>query len=429
MSSLLIRDVRIFTGDKIIPNGSVLVSDGKIHQLSESQLNPLDDSTQVFSKPGHTLIPGLVDAHIHADKGNPLALTQALRFGVTTVCDMHNESGNVIKLRRQASQDTDSADFKSCSYSATIDKGWPEAVITAHDKSEETAAEISTWPKLTSDEDVKKYMQERIKEKVDYIKLMHESGTAMGLQLPRPPIELQKIVIDAAHANGLVAVAHATCLKDTIEILGAGIDGLTHTFCDQPPNEEVIDAYRKNNAYCNPTLVAIGSLTTEGQEHQERFAHDPRVESLIGKAQIDNMCRCMGMAKDKGQLENAYESVRQLKAAGIDIVCGSDAAGPALGTAWGLTVHHELSLFVKECGFTPKEALRAATVLPAERLKLKDRGRIAPGLNADLVLIEGDPTKEINHTLDLRGVWRNGVLCSAYTGKIFAKCIIKVVAH
>lgn len=143
MSSILIRDVRIFTGDKEIPSGSVLITDEKIQKVSESKLEAPDDSTQIISKPGYTLLPGFIDCHIHANNGNILALPQSLRFGVTTVCDMHNEIPNVTKLRKQA-KDKDTADFKTCGMAATIKGGWPEAVVTAHDKSEEVACSIMT---------------------------------------------------------------------------------------------------------------------------------------------------------------------------------------------------------------------------------------------------------------------------------------------
>lgn len=77
-------------------------------------------------------------------------------------------------------------------------------------------------------------------------------------------------------------------------------------------------------------------------------------------------------------------------------------------------MHHELYLFVKKCGFTPAEALRAATYLNAKRFKFTDRGQIKEGLKADLVLVEGNPVEDINDTLNLRAVWKAGVLCKAY---------------
>ena len=93
---------------------------------------------------------------------------------------------------------------------------------------------------------------------------------------------------------------------------------------------------------------------------------------------------------------------------------GSDAAGPALGTAYGLSVHHELYLFVHKVGMTPKEALRSATSLPAKRFQFADRGKLAEGLRGDLLLVEGNPLEDIDATLNIRGVWREGVLCTTY---------------
>ena len=170
-------------------------------------------------------------------------------------------------------------------------------------------------------EDGKKYVQDRLKENVDYIKLMHESGKVMGAEFNKPSLELQKAIIDEAHKAGLKVVAHSTCLEDTLEILEAGVDGMAHTFLDQPPNEELIAAYKKNNAHCNPTLAAMGSGTTEGQKTQEKFAHDPRVQHLIGDVERQRLCMCMAFANHGGATsENAFETVRQLKRAGIDIV-------------------------------------------------------------------------------------------------------------
>lgn len=87
---------------------------------------------------------------------------------------------------------------------------------------------------------------------------------------------------------------------------------------------------------------------------------------------------------------------------------GTDAAGPALGTAWGLSMHQELYLYVHEAGFTPQEALRAATSLNAKRFGFKDRGLIEEGRKADLLLIEGNPLENIRDTLNLKSIWRDG---------------------
>jgi imidazolonepropionase-like amidohydrolase len=77
-----------------------------------------------------------------------------------------------------------------------------------------------------------------------------------------------------------------------------------------------------------------------------------------------------------------------------------------------------MALLVNECGFTPEEVLRSATSLTAQRFNFSDRGQIKEGLLADLVLVEGNILEDIDHSLDLRAVWRAGVLCSAYEGKV-----------
>lgn len=80
------------------------------------------------------------------------------------------------------------------------------------------------------------------------------------------------------------------------------------------------------------------------------------------------------------------------------------------GVKFGISIHHELSLYVYRCGFTPIEALRSATSVSARRFGLADRGKIVPGLKADLLLVKGDPTTNIVCTIDIVNVWRNGIL-------------------
>ncbi|KAI0179668.1 hypothetical protein GGR52DRAFT_208665 [Hypoxylon sp. FL1284] len=414
-ASLLITDVHIFDGENEISRGSVLVEDGVIKQVVKGELAAPSSSTVVVSKPGHTLIPGIIDGHIHAEANEDYtALTQSLKFGITTVCDMHQEVEDIDKLRARATQDPDAADFKTSSQAATVTGGWPMAVITAFDKSEEMRARIATWPDLKTRADVETYIQDRVNDKADYVKLMHEDGSSLSMKPAMPSLEIQKDLVQLAHQNGFVVVAHATSVQSTIDMLNLGVDGTTHTVCDRPPTKELVDAYLANNAHCNPTLATIGSLTKEGLKDQEVYAHDPRVQKLVSVENRQRLCACMGLANDTAKVEYAYQSVRDLKAAGVDVILGSDTAGPAVGSSFGVTAHQELGLLVNRCGFTPKEALVAGTSLVAKRLRLHDRGRIAEGLRADLVLIEGNPLENIDSTLDIRGVWKQGTLCSTY---------------
>jgi imidazolonepropionase-like amidohydrolase len=108
--------------------------------------------------------------------------------------------------------------------------------------------------------------------------------------------------------------------------------------------------------------------------------------------------------------EPARASVAALHAAGMPILAGTDAnAVPASPSSppFGASLHHELELLV-EAGLSAAEALDAATSLPADHFDLADRGRIQPGLRADLVLLENDPLADISATRSIRAVWVAG---------------------
>ena len=124
----------------------------------------------------------------------------------------------------------------------------------------------------------------------------------------------------AARKRGLIVVAHAFSREDTLAVLKAGVHGLAHTFYDKPMTPEIIAAYKENNAWCNPTLAGIGSLTGEGKDVQALFANDERVKDIMDQPKKSLLCACMHMKSPDAQWEYAFDGIRQLKAAGVDII-------------------------------------------------------------------------------------------------------------
>lgn len=149
---------------------------------------------------------------------------------------------------------------------------------------------------------------------------VHESGKGIGHEAIHPSASLQASVVEAAHKHNLLTVAHATSLQDTITVLEAGVDGLAHTFFDEPITAQVIEKYRTNKAFCIPTLTIIGSLTGEGQQLAIDLANDKRASDLLGEQEKQELRDCLNLAAPTSKVAYAYDSVRQLKAAGIDIL-------------------------------------------------------------------------------------------------------------
>lgn len=95
---------------------------------------------------------------------------------------------------------------------------------------------------------------------------------------------------------------------------------------------------------------------------------------------------------------------------------GSDAAAGAPGLCFGAWPHVELYLLVNKAGLSPVDALRATTSTTSDLFGWNDRGRIANGLKADLLLVEGDPLTEITDLLNIRAIWRDGVQFKGHEG-------------
>jgi imidazolonepropionase-like amidohydrolase len=250
----------------------------------------------------------------------------------------------------------------------------------------------------------------------DYIKFMIDDGSVEGH--PGLPM-LDQATVDAgvaeARRHGVLTLAHALTVDATRIAVDAGIHGLAHLFMDQPHTDDIIERIVAADVFVVPCLVLNASMMgITGSA----LADDPRVNARLDEAWTD-LLRGSYDRYPLGNLQNVLNSVKALHDAGVDLLVGTDAAPFPLpfmgGVVHGASVHHELQYLV-HAGLTPIEALRAATSTPARRFRLDDRGRIAAGLRADLLLVDGDPTTRIGDTLNLRTVWRRGTPTQLTTG-------------
>ncbi|MEU7002587.1 amidohydrolase family protein [Nonomuraea sp. NPDC046570] len=242
---------------------------------------------------------------------------------------------------------------------------------------------VGPFDPISRADQAKAFVEARVAEGADYLKIVIDDGSTAGMRLPVIGPDVVAALVEAAHAAGLRAIAHVIGAKDAAIALDAGIDGLAHLYTDAGPDdslaEDLAAKVAAHGAYVVSTLAYIEVISQE-----ERGAIPVHPQGVI----------------------NALHAARTLHQAGVPLLAGTDAT--PFAPAHGESLHRELRLLT-EAGLSAEEALAAATSLPARHFGLADRGRIAPGLRADLLLVDGDPTTDITATSAIAGIWRRGV--------------------
>jgi imidazolonepropionase-like amidohydrolase len=386
---LLIRGARVFDGEQVIPSADVLVRGGRIRSIQRSIQNA--EGVAIVDGSGKTLLPGFIDAHTHA-YGD--ALSEAIVFGVTTELDMFTDPHFAAAMRKEQSEGggLGRADLYSAGILVTAPKG----------HGTEYGMDI---PTIQAPSEAQAFVDARIAEGSDWIKIVYDDGRAYGVSIPTIDIPTMKAVIDAAHARKKLAVVHIGDLQGARAAIEAGADGLVHLFVDHAPDDGFVPLVKKKKAFIIPTLTVLDSVA--GAPSGAGLVDDARLAPYLLPQTVGNLRTAFPKSdKSASSLDFALETVRRLRAAGVPILAGTDAPNP--GTAHGPSIHREMELLVR-AGLTPLEALRSATSVSARAFGLSDRGRIASGLRADLVLVNGDPTVDITKTRDIVGIWKRGV--------------------
>lgn len=392
----LFRNVRIFDGEKLLTPRDVLVQNGKIAGIGKLSVT----GGTVVDGAGKTLLPGLIDSHTHS-WGD--ALRTALAFGVTTELDMFTtaEFLKAMKAEQAAGKATGRADIVSAGILVTSPGG----------HGTEYGMKI---PTITGPGEAQAFVDARIAEGSDFIKIVLDDGSAYGTSFATITKETLKAVIDAAHARKKLAVVHPGTLAGARAAMEAGADALVHLTVDAEADAAFGFDAKKRGIFVVPTLTVLKSMGGSGGA--ATLVEDKRIAPYLTKPEIEQLKQGFRMRKPP-KYAIAERAVKQLRAAKVPILAGTDAGNP--GTSHGSALHRELELLVA-AGLTPTEALIAATSAPARAFNLDDRGRIAVGRRADLLLVNGDPTKDITATRDIAGIWKAGV---AFDRAAFAKTI------
>lgn len=387
--SFAVTHVRVFDGERTLPGQTVLVRDGRIVSVGKNAAVP--EGIPKVDGAGRTLLPGLIDAHVHAFPTN--ALREAEALGVTTVLDMFNRPDLVKqdKAAEASGNGLNGADIYSSGILATAPGG----------HGTEYGWKI---PTLTNAAQAQAFVDDRIAEGSDYIKIILEDGSTYGMKTPTLDRSTAAALVAAAHKRHKLAVFHIGSYADAREVAEIGGDGLMHLFVDRMPGPDFGQFIAARHVFVVPTLSVLISVAGPNEEG-ESLAQDPRMADYLPPEDLKNLRESFPHNGHPMHYEATTESIRQLKAAGASILAGTDAPNP--GTMFGASLHGELELLVR-AGLTPAEALSSATAKPADCFSLTDRGRIAPGKRADLLLVQGDPTVNITDTRNIVAVWKSG---------------------
>jgi imidazolonepropionase-like amidohydrolase len=299
---------------------------------------------------------------------------------VTTELDMFGDPTVLAEARRdrRSTRKLERADLWSAGNGVTVPGGHPRG---------------QDVPRLRPGDDPYEFVAARVREGSDYVKLVVESRADFETVTP----EQAKAVVTAAHRHERMAVAHAEWTGDASRALDAGVDGLVHAISDQEIDAAFVRRFR--GRFMVPTL----SVYDCGAGADSLMADD-RIAPYLSEIQyytlLNRNPRCNG-----GWIVAAQANVLKLHRAGVPIAAGTDALMPA--TASGASMLAELALLV-DAGLTPVEALAAGTSTPARLFSLGDRGRLTPGRKADLLMVDGDPTRDIDDLRNLATIWKNG---------------------
>jgi len=384
--ALAFHDVDVFDGSRMLRRVNVVVLDGMIRAVAPEA--PIPRGAQVIEGHGKTLIPGLFDSHTHlGERDMKQYLQEALSFGVTTELEMFGTKAS-LALRRELehTDDPDLADFRTAGIGVTAPGGHP------------TQMGGTPFPTLSPNDDAQAFVDARNAQGSDYIKIIDEH-----LLPTLSSAQIAEIVV-AAHRRNKLVLAHINSQAEANEAILAGVDGLAHAFADVPPAAGFALSVAQHHAFVIPTLTVFESVTAgPGDLWWQREPGLPERLNVQMKGSLSIRFPTAFAAHYK--LENAERVVFELNRAGVPILAGTDA--PAPGMAHGVSLHRELELLVAS-GLTPLQALSDATFVPARTFGLHDRGRVAVGLRADLVLVDGDPSEHIEAMRNIAGVWKLG---------------------
>jgi imidazolonepropionase-like amidohydrolase/ABC-type multidrug transport system permease subunit len=430
--TVLIRGARIFVGDgRVIESGAVLIKNGKIEQVYEGEApDPKQLRAEAVEAAGKTVLPGLIDVHVHLSspggftqsaeayvnsKTMPRALAAYLYSGITAVKSVGDPLDDILTTRRLVnSGERLGAQLFAVGPMFTAPGGHGTEYLRYIPESYRKAAEGQIVRTPGTAEEARAQVDALKKIGVDGIKAILEAGQS-GFVFQRMDVAIFRAVAAEARAQGLPIVVHTGDSRDIADALGAGVNGIEHGSSRDEIPLALFEQMKTGGVTYDPTLSAWEGFTDVANGSIEPLER-PLVLQVAPPGLIESSKKFLqspsGLAvrdsirKYGADLEIAKRNLVTAWRAGVTLVTGSDAGNPLV--LHGPTIEREVELWV-EAGLPPEVALQAATYNSARLLGAADRiGLIQPGRDATLLLVDGNPIKDIKQIESVQAVFLMG---------------------
>jgi len=366
---------RVIVGDgKVIDSASVVVTGDRITQVGPASSITAPASATRVSLAGKTMMPAIVDAHVHTSTTAPELendLRQRARFGVGAALSMGLDGTEAPFAQRARTTPGLARLFLA-------GRG-----ITAPEKGR---TDVPYW--ITTPEEGRKAVQENAAKKVDIIKIWVDDRDGTFPKLTPP---LYTAVIDEAHRNTLRVSAHIFSLEDAKGLLKAGVDSFAHGIRDRDMDDEAAALLK-----ARPNFVLIPNMPDRGVVQDYSW--------LKGRIEDAALQKIQAGATDRPQVAATWaiqgRNLKRMSEAGVKIAVGTDG-----NTPWA--PHVEMADMVA-AGMTPSQVITAATRNGAEFLRIANTGTIANGMIADLIVLDANPLDDITNTRKINAVYLRG---------------------
>jgi imidazolonepropionase-like amidohydrolase len=270
---------------------------------------------------------------------------------------------------------------------------------------------------VTTPEEARQAVRDLAPHKPDFVKLWVDDRNGTQKKMTR---EIYEAATDEARRHNLRVIGHVFDLEDAKGMIRAGVEGFLHSVRDQEVDDEYIDLARKHDIWITPNLGGINRNSLIRENGTPAWFDDPLVAETIAPALVRaraqmyadrKAARGSGGTGGSGRGASSaqvWDSVntRKLHAAGVRQVLGSDTAGD--GNRWiGMMTLVEFDNMVA-AGFTPMEAIVAATRESARVLRLDQLGTVAAGKSADFIVLDANPLEQISNVRRINKVYLRG---------------------